>query len=207
MSEAVLRLWNAVIAVALTFPVAAQTATAQVISIDDGGVSRTYCTAAQNGGVEQASTGRHAIPPMYRSIMERAGHRYEISPDFLDVVARQESNYDPRAVSPKGAIGVMQLMPATARAFGVNPYDVEENILGGAAYLRYLLNAYGGRIDLALGAYNAGQGIIARYGIPPFKETRVYLLRNFENLAQKSDSLTPVEAADSETGYIQICRR
>ena len=145
---------------------------------------------------------------MYRSIMERAGHRYEISPDLLDVVARQESNYDPRAVSPKGAIGIMQLMPATARALGVNPYDAGQNILGGAAYLRYLLNAYGGRIDLALGAYNAGQGIIARYGrIPPFKETRAYLLRNFESLAQKSDSLFPVAAANSETGYIQICRR
>ena len=99
-------------------------------------------------------------------------------------------------------------MPATARAFGVNPYDAEQNILGGAVYLRHLLNAYGGRIDLALGAYNAGQGIIARYGgIPPFKETRTYLLRNFENLAQKSNSLLPVAAANSETGYIQICRR
>ncbi len=199
-----MRLWSPVVAVALLLPPAA----AQVISIDDGGVSRTYCTAAQNGGFKHASTGRNAIPPMYRSIMERAGHRYEISPDLLDVVARQESNYDPRAVSPKGAIGIMQLLPATARAFGVNPYDAGQNILGGAAYLRYLLNAYGGRIDLALGAYNAGQGTIARYGgIPPFKETRAYLLRNFENLAQKSDSLLPVAAANSETGYIQICRR
>ena len=204
MKVAVMRLWSPVVAVALLLSPAA----AQVIGIDDGGVSRTYCTAAQNGGVKYASTGRHAIPPIYRSIMERAGQRYEISLDLLDVVARQESNYDPRALSPKGAIGIMQLMPATARALGVNPYDAEQNIFGGAIYLRHLLNANGGRIDFALSAYNAGQGIIARYGgIPPIKETRAYLLRNFENLAQKSDSLLPLAAANSETGYIQICRR
>lgn len=181
-------------------------AAAQVITIDESGNSRTYCTAGQNGVVERIAI--RAVPPAYRASFDRAGRRYGISIDLLDVVARQESGYNPRAISPKGAIGIMQLMPATARAFGVDPYDAEQNIAGGAAYLRYLLNVYDGRIDLALGAYNAGQSAIARFrGIPPFKETRTYLLRNFEKLAQKSDLQLSATAADREPGYIQTCRR
>jgi len=182
-------------------------AAAQVISIGEDGSSQTLCTAGQNARVTGNSAyGRSSA--VYRNAMDRAGRRYDLSPDLLDVLARQESHYNPRAVSAKGAIGIMQLMPATAKALGVNPFDPEQNILGGAAYLRYMLDAYDGRIDLALSAYNAGQGAVDHYGgIPPFKETRVYLLRNFENLAQKSDLQPSVAAASEETGYIQNCRQ
>ncbi len=185
-----------VLAAALPLPVAAQ-----VITVDASGTSRIYCTSSQNG-----RSGRQKALPAYRDSFARAGLRYGISPDLLDAVARQESGYDPRARSPKGAVGIMQLMPATAHAFGVDPYDFEQNIAGGAAYLRYLLDAYDGRIDLALSAYNAGQGSISRYGgIPPFKETQAYLLRNFAYLAQKADPQNSAEP--DESAYVQICRR
>lgn len=185
-------------AAVLSGPVAAQ-----VISVEAGGVSRTYCTFGQNIWAGSTETS-----PGYRTDFEKAGMRYGISPDLLDAVARQESHYEPRAVSPKGAIGIMQLMPATARALGVDPYDIEQNIAGGAAYLRYLLDLYDGRIDFVLSAYNAGQGAIARYGgIPPFKEARAYLLRNFDYLAHKADPQPPSSPGRPMSSYIQICRR
>ena len=184
--------------VALALPAAGQ-----VISIDDEGTSSAYCTARQNHLVAV----RPVASSLYRDDFEKAGAQYAISPDLLDAVARQESHYDARAISPKGAIGIMQLMPATARALGVDPYDVGQNIAGGAAYLRYLLDVYDGRIDLVLSAYNAGQGAIARFGgIPPFKETREYVSRNFDYLAQKADPQTPASQLRPMSGYIQICR-
>lgn len=195
------RLWGVALAAGLL-----PSASAQVIGIDGNGVSHTYCTAGQNR-VAAHHTERSSMPSAYKASFQQAAQRYAISIDLLDIVARRESNYDPRAISPKGAVGIMQLMPATARAFGVNPYNVEQNIFGGAAYLRYLLDVYQGRIDLVLSAYNAGQGAITRYGgIPPFKETRTYLLRGLENLAQKSDLQSSGASADLETGYIQNCR-
>lgn len=186
----------------------ASAANAQVISIDETGVSRTYCTAAQNGAGADGTSSTATAASLYRPYFERAGRRYGISPDLLDAVAKQESNYNPHAVSPKGAIGIMQLMPATAHALRVNPYNVEQNIQGGAAYLRDLLDLYDGRIDLALGAYNAGQQAVDRYGgVPPFRETRFYLLRSFEDMAQKSDRQAAAQPVRQDTGYIQICRR
>lgn len=183
-------------------------AMADVITIDEHGISHSDCTAAQNGRVAAAHRSGPAAALAYRSVLERAGQRYKISPDLLDALARQESHYDPGAVSAKGAIGIMQLMPATARAFGIDPSDPTQNIFGGAAYLRYLLDNYDGRIDLALGAYNAGQGAITRYGgLPPYQETRAYLSRNFEDLARKSDAQGSQAMAAEPAGYIQPCRR
>src|SRR5262249_1747405 len=88
-----------------------------------------------------------------------------------------ESNYNPGAVSAKGAIGIMQLIPRTARRFGVaNPFNAEENIQGGAKYLKYLLELYHGDYSLALAAYNAGEGAVAKHGgVPPYAETGTYV--------------------------------
>lgn len=186
-------------------------AAAQVIGIGDDGSSRMMCTAAQNKKpfAARRPAQSSAMPPAYRAMLERAARIYEISPDLLDVLAHQESAYNQRARSPKGAIGIMQLMPATARALGVDAFDAEQNIMGGAAYLRYMLNVYDGHIDLALSAYNAGQNAVNRYGgIPPFKETRAYLARNFDHLAQKSGAGEAALGAEPETqsAYIQECR-
>jgi soluble lytic murein transglycosylase-like protein len=97
---------------------------------------------------------------------------------LIHSVIKVESNYNPFAVSPKGAQGLMQLIPSTARRFGVNDvFNPIQNIEGGAKYLRYLLDLYHENIPLALAAYNAGEGAVAKYGtVPPFSETQNYLL-------------------------------
>src|SRR5262249_2920976 len=110
--------------------------------------------------------------------VERIAAQQSISPLLIHSVIKIESNYNPLAVSPKGALGLMQLVPSTARRFGVgNVFNPVENIQGGARYLRYLLNLYNGNYPLALAAYNAGEAGVARFGgVPPFRETQNYLL-------------------------------
>lgn len=116
-------------------------------------------------------------PSELEPIFDQAARQYGISKDLLMAVAKAESNYNPSAVSGAGAIGIMQLMPDTANNLGVsNPYDATENIMGGARYLSQLLTQYNGDASLALAAYNAGSGNVAKYGgIPPFKETQNYV--------------------------------
>ncbi len=134
-----------------------------------------------------APTAAASAPPAYRAAIVAAAERYQLSPDLLDAVARTESRYDPDAVSPAGAVGIMQLMPATARALGVDPYDPAQNILGGAAYLRAQLDRFDGDLIKALAAYNAGPGRVIQYsGVPPFAETRAYVATNLDRLADQS---------------------
>lgn len=100
----------------------------------------------------------------------------DLSPRLLEAVAWAESRFDAAAVSPKGAIGVMQLMPQTASRLGVDPHVANENIAGGAAYLRTLLQRFDGDIALALAAYNAGPGAVEHYGgMPPYAETQQFV--------------------------------
>ena len=103
-----------------------------------------------------------------------------VRPDLVRAVVQVESAFNPYARSPKGALGLMQLMPATAREFGVaNPFNAVENVRGGVAYLRRLLDRYGNNEQLALAAYNAGPGAVDRYGesVPPYRETQNYVSR------------------------------
>jgi len=113
------------------------------------------------------------------AIFEAAGRRYNISPNLLKAVAQVESNFRPNVTSRAGAQGIMQLMPATARHLGVSdPFDPEQNIMGGARYLRELLDRFDGDISLALASYNAGWPTVMRHGgIPPFAETQAYVPR------------------------------
>ena len=113
----------------------------------------------------------------YNDIIEPIALKYNVDPKLIHSIIRAESNYNSIAVSPKGAVGLMQLMPETAKEFGVeNLYDPKENIEGGVKYLDYLCKLYNNRKDLVLAAYNAGQEAIKKYGgIPPYPETINYI--------------------------------
>jgi soluble lytic murein transglycosylase-like protein len=122
------------------------------------------------------TTGDARIDALIRGAAARSG----VDPQLVFAVMRQESSFNWRALSPKGASGLMQLMPATARRFGVeNIFDPAQNIEGGTRYLRFLLDTFGGDVELALAGYNAGEHAVARYGnrVPPYRETQDYVRR------------------------------
>jgi len=111
------------------------------------------------------------------ALIEDAANRYQVDPLLVKSVMQAESNFNPSAVSPKGAQGLMQLIPATAQRFGVtDPFDSKQNIEGGVKYLRYLQNLFPSDLRLSLAAYNAGEGAVAKYGaVPPYPETVDYV--------------------------------
>ncbi len=125
----------------------------------------------------------------FDELFNEIARTYNLDPKLLHAIAKVESNYNPRAVSPKGALGVMQLIPSTARLVGVSdPFDPRENIHGGARYLRYLLDKFGD-LTLALAAYNAGPKAVEAYGgIPPYEETQRYV-RSVLSLYQRLKGL------------------
>ena len=120
-----------------------------------------------------------AAPTALATLVDHIAQRHDVDRDLVHSMIRVESNYNPFAVSNKGALGLMQLIPSTARRFGVaNVFDPAQNVEGGVRYLKYLLDLYEGDNRLALAAYNAGEGTVERYrGVPPFRETRDYVYR------------------------------
>lgn len=114
-----------------------------------------------------------------RALVDAAAKKYGIDEKFLHSVVKAESGYRVGAVSPKGAIGLMQLMPETARSYGADATDPAQNVETGTRYLAELLTKYGGGVYRALAAYNAGPGAVAKYngGIPPYRETQEYIRR------------------------------
>lgn len=110
------------------------------------------------------------------SLIKEAAARYQVDPRLVAAVAQTESGGNQEAVSSAGAVGVMQLMPETAAGLGVNPYDKRQNIEGGAKYLRQMMDTFGGDVQKAVAAYNAGPQAVKEYnGIPPYRETQDYV--------------------------------
>ncbi len=121
-----------------------------------------------------------------------AAATYDLPKPLLEAIAWQESGFHPQAASRAGAFGVMQLMPGTARNLGVDRYDVRQNIFGGAAYVRTLLNQYGGDLRLTLAAYNAGPEAVRRHGgVPPYAETQAYVSSILSGLATRFAAQAP----------------
>lgn len=123
-------------------------------------------------------------------IFLKAAETYQVPVNLIKAVAKTESNFDPNAVSCCGAQGVMQLMPSTAAGLGVtDPFNAEQNIMGGTKYLSQMMDLYDGDVKLTLAAYNAGAGNVAKYGgVPPFKETQAYVERVMEYMGEDMEA-------------------
>lgn len=125
----------------------------------------------------------------YDELIRRIAQKYRVEHTLIHSIIRAESNYDRFAVSSKGALGLMQLMPATAIQYGVkNVFDPTENIEGGVKYLKDLIQLYNGKTKLVLAAYNAGQEAVKKYnGIPPYRETRNYISKIMDRFGYNKD--------------------
>lgn len=152
---------------------------------DDGdGAIRLWDLAEepQAGLVVPASMAAKAAP--YAGLIQRYAHQVRMSPTLVTLMIHEESRFNPAAVSPKGAKGLMQLMDAVSEEFGVDPFDPESNIRGGTKHLARLYRAFGGNLKLTIAAYNAGEGAVRKYGgIPPYEETQNYVSRIMAGLA------------------------
>lgn len=178
----------------------AQPLSAQVIEIGDDGTALTRAATPDVQWLDPHSVPEdtselpsQAVTPVagaagahrWKEAMDRTAARYALSPALLDALVWQESRWNHAAVSPKGARGLTQLMPATATAMGVDPDDPLQNLEGGARYLRIQLDRFGGDVERALAAYNAGPGRVVRAGgIPAIAETRAYVSAILGRLSQ-----------------------
>lgn len=141
------------------------------------------------------------------SIIDKVSSHYQVDPKLVHAMIRVESDYDPSAVSSKGAMGLMQLIPSTAHRFGVqNPFDPRQNVQGGVSYLKYLLHLFGGNLPLSLAAYNAGEERVIRSGgIPDIPETEHYV-RAITHLYHSKNTGSAVTAASAAVRMAPIVR-
>jgi hypothetical protein len=151
--------------------------------------------------------------PIFKSKFDQtiidAAKKFDVDAALVSAVIKAESDFNPRERSHKGARGLMQLMPATAERFGVaNSYDPVENIYGGVRYLRWLLKTFDGNADLAVAAYNAGEGNVWKYnGVPPFRETLTYINRIAKHIRKAAAAVTQTAAGSVSADSGAIAER
>ena len=147
------------------------------------GVQAKVFTAQQSKFSYHSTTGgyrwRRVVPNIYNELISSAARRHQLSAGLVKAIIAAESAFNPRAVSRRGALGLMQLMPENCKRYGVkDPFSAEENIDGGVRLLADLIRRYDGNLPLTLAAYNAGMGAVEKYGgVPPFAETQDYVRR------------------------------
>ncbi len=181
------------------FGLAATSAGAQVLEIGPQGAVTVYdgpavvtsagvASIRRPGPVARRARGLNASPPPQLSgAISDAARASDLSASLITAIAWRESNFRASAVSRAGAVGEMQLLPKTARGLGVDPTVSRQNVAGGAAYVRALLQRYNGDLIKTLAAYNAGPEAVDRYGgVPPFKETQAYVAAVLDRLSQES---------------------
>ena len=173
---------------------------AQVLEIgDEGQVTRfegpTVFTLRGSQSLEPTPVAATASTGAVQRELTLAAADYALDPKLIEAVAWRESRFRHEARSSKGAVGVMQLMPSTARDLGVDPQDMAQNVRGGALYLRQMLNRFGGDVRLALAAYNAGPGAVLKHGgVPPYAETQAYVSSILGRMAASGASLAVIPA-------------
>lgn len=168
-------------------------AVAQVLEIGPAGVTSIVGPNVITADGVQSITPIRPVakavgaPSSAQPLLDQAGVASDLSPRLLEAIAYVESRFRHTAVSPKGAVGMMQLMPATAGDLGVDPHDPAQNARGGAAYLRQMLAMFDNNVELAVAAYNAGPNAVRKHnGVPPYAETRAYVAAVMDYLARTS---------------------
>jgi soluble lytic murein transglycosylase-like protein len=188
----------------------------EIVSITDEHGRKIFINAGETsakGGlatraIQPAKAGNASLPsPEINDLVEQTASRHQIDPQLVHAIIKVESEYDPKAVSSKGAMGLMQLIPGTAQRFGVeNPFNPKENIEGGVSYLKHLLGLFGGDLSLSLAAYNAGEGAVQRFGgIPSFAETQDYV-RKVTDIYQSVSAQSGTNAAGNKPQAPHIIR-
>jgi soluble lytic murein transglycosylase-like protein len=183
----------------------------EIVLVDDGHGHKVYVNVEspppQPAGARQSSLRQIKPPEEINKLVQDSAERHQVDPRLVRAVIQVESDYDPHAVSNKGAMGLMQLIPATAQRFGVqNPYSAKQNIEGGVNYLKYLLNLFNGDVTLSLAAYNAGENtVMRRGGVPPIPETVDYV-RKVRSLYDPGSKSGPLAAKSKQEIPVTIYR-
>lgn len=169
--------------------------------------SRSSDLARLDPNYSRAAATRSVSAAEIDKFIDEAAARHKVDPNLVRALVKVESNYNPRAVSSKGAIGLMQLMPSTARHYDVNnPFDAKQNVDAGVRHLKGLLNDFNGNVPLSLAAYNAGESAVQRHsGIPPYQETRNYV-RKITNMIGGSGDTGEARAAATLKVPISVTR-
>lgn len=171
-------------------------------------------SARENPNYAALSRGRNVSAEELDQAIDAAAARNGVDANLVRAIVKVESNFNPRAVSRKGAIGLMQLMPATARSLNVeNPFDPQQNLDGGVRHFRSLMETFGGNLELSLAAYNAGAGAVERSGgVPNYSETRNYVRRITDLYGSRSSGMKlmgapgarPIKVTRDGRGYLVI---